>query len=151
MGRRVRQAADTLAIEQRRPVIYLPSSSTSKEDLACQIQQRDGVGSGLIAIFSCVNPCHTWFVGRNRATKKLELKLQWGKCIHLYFYWVHEQLGFLHLRRQTWLPFLLRICLNGLEWTARDYGAVGRAPSQHRKTHGFGRLRICADGENFYA
>lgn len=124
---RVRQAAEKLANERRRPMIYLPSSSTSKEDLACEIQQRDRVGSGLIAIFSCVEPCHTYFVRGNRATKRLELKLQWGKCIHLYFYWVHEQLGFLHLRLQTWFPFLIRICLNGREWLARQMDRAGIA------------------------
>ena len=124
---RVRQAADTLANERGRPVMYLPSSSTSKEDLACQIQQRDKVSSGLIAIFSCVEPGHTWAVRGNRATKKLEVKLQWGKCIHLYFYWVHEQLGFLHLRLQTWFPFLIRICLNGREWLARQMDGAGVA------------------------
>jgi hypothetical protein len=124
---RVRQSAESLANKEGRPVIYLPSSSTSKEELACQIQQRDGVSSGLIAIFSCVEPGHTWFVRGNRATKKLELRLGWGKCIHLYFYWVHEQLGFLHLRLQTWFPFLIRICLNGREWLARQMDKAGIA------------------------
>ena len=40
---RVRQAAEEVAKEQRRPVIYLASSRVSKEDQARQIQQRDGV------------------------------------------------------------------------------------------------------------
>jgi len=40
----------------------------------------------------------------NRLTKKLELKLNWGKCIYLYFYFLHQRLGFLHLRLQTWFP-----------------------------------------------
>ena len=33
---------------------------------------------------------------------------------------MHEQLGFLHLRLQTWFPFLVQICLNGREWLARQ-------------------------------
>jgi|SRR5881397_1782150 len=47
---RVRQAAEDKAKEQQRPVIYLASSRASKEDEARQIQQRDGVKKGLIAI-----------------------------------------------------------------------------------------------------
>ena len=43
---RVRQAAAALAIEHHRPMIYLPSSSTSKEDAARQIQERDQVVFG---------------------------------------------------------------------------------------------------------
>ena len=49
-------------------MIYLPSSSTSKEDAARQIQERDQVVSGLIAVFSCVEPCRRWIARGNRAT-----------------------------------------------------------------------------------
>ncbi|MCI0354106.1 MAG: hypothetical protein L0099_03560 [Acidobacteria bacterium] len=122
---RIRQQAVALAQTHRRPVLYLPSSRITKEELARQIAQRDDVRSGLIAVLSCVEPCRTWFVRGNRATQKLELKLQWGKCIHLYFYWLDEQLGFLHLRLQTWFPFLIQVCLNGREWLARQMDAAG--------------------------
>jgi len=91
---RVRQAAVDLAAKHQRPMLYLNSSRTRKEDEARKIQQRDKVRSGLIAVFSCVEPCRTWFLRGNRITRKLELRLEWGKCIHLYFYWMHEQLGF---------------------------------------------------------
>jgi hypothetical protein len=90
---RVRQAAEKLAKRHHRPMIYL-SSSTRKEEMARQIEERDKVDKGLIAVLSCVEPCHTWFLRGNRATRKLELHLQWGKCIHLYFYWMHQELGF---------------------------------------------------------
>jgi len=116
---RVRQAAEDVAKEQQRPVIYLASSRASKEDEARQIQQRDGVKKGLIAVMSCVEPCRRWCMRGNRATKKLELSLEWGKCTHLYFYWIHEELGFLHLRLQTWFPFLVQVCVNGREWLGR--------------------------------
>ena len=122
---RVRQSAAALAEEYQRPMIYLNSSRTDKEALACQIQERDQVKSGLIAIFSCVEPCHTWFLRGNRATRKLELRLEWGKCIHLYFYWVHEQLGFLHVRLQTWFPYLIQVCMNGREWLGRQMDQAG--------------------------
>jgi hypothetical protein len=117
---RVRQAAVDLAARHQRPMLYLNSSRTRKEDEARKIQQRDKIKLGLIAVFSCVEPCRTWFLRGNRITRKLELRLEWGKCIHLYFYWMHEQLGFLHLRLQTWFPFLIQICLNGREWLARQ-------------------------------
>jgi hypothetical protein len=81
---RVRQAAEGIAKKQQRPVIYLASSRVSKEDEARQIQRRDGVKRGLIAILSCVEPCRRWSMRGNRASKKLELSLEWGKCTHLY-------------------------------------------------------------------
>ena len=33
---------------------------------------------------------------------------------------------------------------------ADDHGAVGCAPGKYRKAHSFGRLEICADGENYH-
>src|SRR5438128_6027017 len=125
LGARVRQAAVDLAARHHRPMIYLNSSRTRKEDEARKIQQRDKIELGLIAVFSCVEPCRTWFLRGNRMTRKLELRLEWGKCIHLYFYWMHEQLGFLHLRLQTWFPFLIQICFNGREWLARQMDRAG--------------------------
>jgi hypothetical protein len=127
---RVREEGEKLAAAQSRPMVYVPSSRTDKEKLARQIQEQDGVKSGLIAILSCVEPCHTWFLRGNRLTKKLELRLEWGRCLHLYFYWVHEQLGFLHLRLQTWFPFLIQICLNGREWLGRQMDKEGIAYRQ---------------------
>src|SRR3989441_253966 len=124
---RVRQAAEDKAKEQQRPVIYLASSRASKEDEARQIQQRDGVKKGLIAIMSCVEPWRRWCMHGNRATKRLELSLEWGKCTHLYFYWIHEELGFLHLRLQTWFPFLIQVCVNGREWLGRQMDKAGMA------------------------
>jgi len=40
-----------------------------------------------IAIMSCVEPCRRWCMRGNKASKKLELSIEWGKCIHL-VYWI---------------------------------------------------------------
>jgi hypothetical protein len=124
---RIRQAGAALAEKQGRPMIYLPSSRTKKEPIALEVQERQRVRSGLVAVLSCVEPCRTWFARGNRVTKKLELKLQWGKCIHLYFYLLHEQVGWLSVRLQTWFPFLMQVCLNGREWLGRQMDAAGLA------------------------
>ncbi len=78
-------------------------------------------------MLSCVEPCRTWFARGNRQTRELELKLQRGKCLHLYFYYLHEVLGWVSVRLQTWFPFLIQICLNGREWLARQMDAEGLA------------------------
>jgi hypothetical protein len=124
---RIRQAGAALAEKQHRPMIYLPSSRTNKEKIALEIKERQRIDSGLVAVISCVEPCRTWFARGNKATKKLELKLQWGKCIHLYFYLIHEQVGWLSVRLQTWFPFLMQVCLNGREWLARQMDTAGLA------------------------
>jgi hypothetical protein len=55
----------------------------------------------------------------------LEPRLEWGKCLHLYFYVQHPRFGLLHLRLQTGFPFLIHICLNGQEWLARQMDEKG--------------------------
>src|SRR5258705_10395421 len=149
---RVRQAAETLAGRHQRPMIYLSSSRTRKEEVARQIQQRDKVGKGLIAVLSCVEPCRTWFLRGNRVTRKLEIKLQWGKCMHLYFYWMHEELGFLHLRLQSWFPFLIQVCLNGREWLGRQMGrarvSYQREDNCYPWIRGIGRAQALMDHQH---
>src|SRR6266576_1076839 len=61
----------------------------------------------------------------NYQTKMLEPHLELGKCMHLYFYVQDQRFGLLHLRLQTWFPFLIHICLNGHDWLARQMDEKG--------------------------
>jgi DNA-binding MarR family transcriptional regulator len=122
---RVRGAARQLAEQTNRPLTYLHGSTQRKELLAQDQARRDGLTQGLIGIWSAVEPCLTYFVRRDRAQKKLVLRLAPGKCLHYYFYFLHEQLGLLHLRLQTWFPFALHLCLNGRHWLARQLDQAG--------------------------
>jgi hypothetical protein len=79
----------------------------------------------LVAILSCVEPCRSYVLNRNRATKHLELVAAPRKCLHYYFYLVHPTFGPMHLRLQTWLPQKIQICLNGRDWLARQLDAAG--------------------------
>lgn len=124
---RIRSAAEQLARTAGRPMHYLRSTAVRKEDLAAEIGRRDGIDEGLIGVFSAVEPCRTWFVRGDRERRAIGLRLQWGKCIHLYFYFVHPQLGRMYLRLQTWFPFLVHIGLNGREWLARQLAQSGIA------------------------
>ncbi|MBI3849419.1 MAG: hypothetical protein HY298_03870, partial [Verrucomicrobia bacterium] len=122
---RVRAAAHQLAEQSGRPLTYLPGSAQRKELLARDRARRDGLTTGLIGLWSVVEPCLTYFVRRDREQKKLVLRLAPGKCLHYYFYFLHEQLGLLHLRLQTWFPFALHLCLNGRHWLARQLDQAG--------------------------
>lgn len=122
---RICQAAEELGKQYQRPVMYLASSQASKEEEARRIQERDGIKQGLIAVMSCVEPCRTWRMRGNYETKRLELGLEWGKCKHLYYYWEHEELGFMHMRLQTWFPFSIQVCVNGREWLGRQMDKAG--------------------------
>jgi len=130
------QDAQQLAKSLARPLIYLNCPSLSKEDEARKIAQRDGIKEGLVAVFSCVEPCRTYKAQGNHETKMLEINLKLGKCLHLYFYVQHPRFGLLHLRLQTWFPFLIHICLNGHDWLGRqmDEKGIGYRKADNRFT-----------------
>ena len=119
------QSAQSLAQSLKRPFIYLSSSAISKEEEARKLAQRNRIKEGLVAIFRCVEPCRTYKMRGNYQTKMLEPHLELGKCMHLYFYVQDQRFGLLHLRLQTWFPFLIHICLNGHDWLARQMDEKG--------------------------
>lgn len=127
---RIKQATEQLAERLGRPLVYLASSQTRKETLAADIAQADGVTEGLVAVLQCVEPCHTVKVGPNAATKRLELRHEWAKCSHYYFYVRDPLYGPVSVRLQSWLPFSLHVCLNGREWLANLMRREGLAFEQ---------------------
>jgi hypothetical protein len=102
------------------PYEYLPSAATSKEDKACAYLAQRPIVSGPICVLATIEPCFTWQVHRSRERKRIELQRRSGKCQHLYFYFLHRQFGFMHVRLQTWFPFQVQVYINGREYLGRQ-------------------------------
>lgn len=127
LTQKIRARAAQIAESAGRPVRYLHSSQLRKEEVALDCLKREPVDSGLICVLSCVEPCRSYEVHRNRDQQRLELQLGTRKCLHLYFYFLDPVLGFMHARLQTWFPFTVHIYLNGREWLARQMDRAGIA------------------------
>jgi len=125
MTGRLIEASLAAAQEAQRPVEYLPSPETRKDDYARNIAVADDVQDGLICVLTCVEPCKTYEIYRNRAKKILELKPRMRKCKFLYHYWIDSRLGFMSARMQTWFPFSIQVCINGREWLSRRMDETG--------------------------
>ena len=98
---------------------YVNNSWQSKEHLAlaqAAAQQRE---SGLIAVIGCVEPCQIMQVRRD-AKKNLEPRIEPGKCLHYYHYYLDPDYGLRYTRLQSWYPFTMHIGLNGRDWLARQ-------------------------------
>lgn len=121
----IKAAAHQAALEAGRPMHYLNSGSISKEDLARSIAQRDHIQDGLITVLSAVEPCMAFEVHGRRYGPGLDIRSRRRQCLHLYYYVMHPRFGFMHVRVQTWAPYMLRVCLNGREWLARQLDAAG--------------------------
>ena len=124
----VRQSSEDQAQALGIEVQYLRSSSVDKEALARSIAAEQGVKpDGSICMFSVVEPCWSAQVEGNRSEQKLEVHLRERKCVWLYHYWDDPEVGFGHVRIQSWLPFSVTICINGRHWLEKQMQAAGLA------------------------
>lgn len=108
-----------------RPVQYINDPSLRKEQVAMEIARRDGIESGLVCVLTAVEICNSYDIQRNHDKKILELVPRRRKCLHLYHYFQHPQLGLMHLRLQTWFPFTIWSCINGRHWLCRQLDEAG--------------------------
>jgi len=131
-SQQVKQQAMSIAEASGRPYRYLESAMTarknqSKEDLAKRIAADDKITDGLVCVFSAVELCSTFSVQGNRQTKRLEVVRRKSKCLHYYSYYQDAELGFMHIRLQSWFPFQVQVYVNGRECLARylDQNQIG--------------------------
>ena len=85
LSNRIKRHAEEIARQLGRPFRYLASSTESKEDVARAIMERDKITHGLVCLLSCVEPCQTYALRRDRETKHLLVVPAQRKCLHLYF------------------------------------------------------------------
>lgn len=127
VSQRLKTASLAEALALGRPVHYVASAKTSKEHIAQRIAAEDHITQGLVCVLTCVEPCRTFEIYRDRETKYLHLQPRLRKCLFLYHYLVHPVFGFLNARIQTWFPFSIQICLNGRAWLAHQMDQAGLA------------------------
>ena len=125
ISEQVKEAALRCVQEIGRPVQYLQSSKTDKEEIARSVARQQKITQGPVCALTCVEPCWGFDIHRNRETKQLDLVQRSRKCLYVYQYWQHPMLGWLNARIETWFPFSIQICMNGREWLARQMDSAG--------------------------
>jgi hypothetical protein len=101
------------------------SSKERKDDLAHARQRERGVKEGLIGAWSSVEACSTYRACYDAKAGFPQLRHDFSRCKHLYFYYDHPQYGFMSVRLQTWFPYGIQIALNGREWLRRSLDRQG--------------------------
>ena len=124
-SQRLEQASLAEAEKRKRPIRYLPASSTDKEALARRLLTEFPIKEGLICVLRVIEPCMSFEYQRSQDRSERGLKLRPRKCIHLYHYYLHPRFGFMSVRLQTWFPFNVQLCLNGREWLACQLREAG--------------------------
>jgi hypothetical protein len=146
--------AKAMAADAGRPYIYLGETHTktrgkSKEDLARTIAERDGTVDGLICVLAAVEPCTSFDINKNSASHRLEVVRRRRKCLFFYFYRIDAELGFCHVRVQSWFPFEIQIWANGREALCRALDKAGIAHTRWANAivacEDWGRAQALAD------
>jgi hypothetical protein len=127
MSDALKRACLAEAERRGRPIHYLRSSHVAKDQFARQILRQDPVREGLVCVLTCLEPCETYRVRGNRQTKRLELRKERTKCLHIYKYWLDAEFGLMGARLQAWLPYGVQVWINGREWLARKLDRKGIA------------------------
>lgn len=113
------------AVAQDVPVKHLTSAATRKEEIAKRYMQERAAATGTVCVLTAVEPCTIWNVHRSREQQRIVFDRRQGRCQHLYHYINHADLGLIHVRLQTWMPYEIQVYVNGREWLARQMQRAG--------------------------
>ena len=113
----LKEYARNWAEQSARPYLYINNKRVRKGDLARKIAREDGISEGLVCVLAITEGCLSFRLKGHRNGPRLENARR--KCLCLYFYLMHPQLGLIHVRIQTWFPFTIQVCVNGHHWLAK--------------------------------
>jgi hypothetical protein len=101
------------------PIIFSRDPNLDKDLLARQMAAKHGISRGLVCAISTLEPSPTFDYIKSRIARRT-------RPSHvLYQYQLHEELGWMYARLQTWFPFNIQIGVNGREWLSRQMDREG--------------------------
>ena len=116
----LRENAEKIAQDNSLQIEFIKKKNFRKEERIQQILKNRGDHSGLVHIFSAMEPCPTYKPWHDKKSHRTYLKPDSSKCLHYYFYFIDDQLGLCYVRVPTWCPFRLQIYFNGHNWLASE-------------------------------
>jgi len=126
----IRDNAQRVAAAAGLDIEHIRSKTFRKDDRIREILKERGEHPGLVHIFSAMENCGSFEPWHDKKTGRTSLRYKEGKCIHYYFYLIHESFGLCFLRVPTWAPFRLQFYCNGHNWLANQLKKEGIAFDQ---------------------
>lgn len=118
----LKEHARRMADEAGRPYLR-PANSARKEEVARGIAERDGVTEGLVCVLAAQEQCQSFRLAYGKGRPRLVNASP--RCLCLYYYFIEPDLGLIHVRIQTWLPYVVQVYVNGHEWLAKALDKEG--------------------------
>jgi hypothetical protein len=113
----LRNHAEAIARQHNRPCEFI-GTTIRKDEYVRKIMERDNIKEGLICVLRFQEECPSYSLryGENRP----RLVPVRPKCLTIYFYFMDREFGLMHIRLQTWLPFIIQVYVNGHDWLAKQ-------------------------------
>jgi hypothetical protein len=152
MRQEVQEAALALAGEHGLEIEMVRRKDFRQEDRVAAILKQRGTHPGLVHIFAVKETANVFDTRNARPDGYAQVITRRGACIHYYFYWMHPELGLIHVRVPTWLPFRVQIYFNGHSWLACQLDGAGigyeMADNAFAQCADWARAQALADGLN---
>jgi len=116
----LRDNAEKVAQDNGLQIEFIKKKNFRKADRIEQIIKKRGDHPGMVHIFSAMEPCATYKPWHDKKSHRTYLRPNTSKCLHYYFYFIHDQIGLCYVRVPTWCPFRLQIYFNGHNWLANQ-------------------------------
>src|SRR5437773_5558852 len=98
----IKQNAEEIAKNNNIAIEFVSKSDIRKEDLIKEKLVQRGNTPGIIHILSAMELCNSYQPWHDKKTGKTYVKPDIGKCLHYYFYFNDEQLGYGFIKVPTW-------------------------------------------------
>ena len=122
---RVKDGARQAMAAAGRRVQYLGRSQVDKEALAREMADADRIKEGPVCLLETLEVGRSYELHRDKEKKLLVLQPKERLCLHQYAYWIDPEVGWCHVRVQSWLPLNVTISMNGREWLCRSLRQAG--------------------------
>jgi hypothetical protein len=119
--------AQSFAQQDGRPYEYIPGH-VDKDAWAKEQLQQNPIAEGLIGILCVMEACRTFKIASGKDRPRFVSRNVPQRV--LYYYFLDRELGFMHVRLQTWAPFTCQIYVNGHDYVARQLKKKGIAFEQ---------------------
>jgi hypothetical protein len=94
-----------------------------KEQWAESLLQAQRIESGLIGVLCVQETCNSFALIPGEGRPQFVSRPRQQRV--LYYYFLDEQLGMIHVRLQTWAPYTLQVYVNGHSWLAQQLARLG--------------------------
>ena len=102
---------------------------------------------GQICIYSVLEPCRTFSFRYEKGRPFVQSARR--KCLFIYFYFMDQEFGLIHVKLQTWFPMQIQVYINGHDWLERKFTANGISFTKHDnvflRIEDWGRAQKLAD------